>query len=124
MEGPNRFEFMSWSLTSDSASDLLIPACLYMIPWTDEKPEERGKAKWFRCGIFPTKSLNPPALSQSVKSHLNLSVLTGVFAGSFWLLKGISNSLVESPTSGHEEENQTQLKAKGQHTQHHYDVNC
>lgn len=75
-------------------------------------------------GIFPTKSLNPPALSQSVKSHLNLTGLTGVFAGSFWLLKGISYFLVESLTSGHEEENQTQLKAKGQHAQHHYDVNC
>lgn len=62
--------------------------------------------------------------SHLLNVHLKLSELTVAFAGSFGPFKGVSYSVVESLTSEYEEENQTQLKAKGQHAQHHYGVNC
>lgn len=74
--------------------------------------------EWSKCGTFLVFS------SHLLNLHLKLSELTVAFAGSFWPFKGVSYSVVESLTSEYEEENQTQLKAKGQHAQHHYDVNC
>lgn len=52
-------------------------------------------------------------------------MLTSKFVYSVWVFEILSYSVVESPTSQHEEQNQTQLKGKGQHTQCDYGVvNC
>lgn len=58
-------------------------------------------------------------------SRMAFLPLTGSSAGCFQLFEGVSHLAVKSQTSEHEEENQTQLKAEGQHAQHHDEVvNC
>lgn len=91
-----------------------------MFLWSDERAEERRTMKQTRINFFFFFFFS----SHLLNMHLKLSELTVAFARSFWPFKGVSHSVVESLTSGYEEENQTQLKAKGQRAQHHYDVNC
>lgn len=52
-------------------------------------------------------------------------MLTSEFVYSVGVFQSLSHSVVDSPTSQHEEQNQTQLKGKGQHAQRDYGVvNC
>lgn len=52
-------------------------------------------------------------------------MLTGQFGSSVRVFESLSYSVVQTPTSQHEEQNQTQLKGEGQHAQHDNGaVNC